>query len=104
MLATARSRCRLSPVRSTGDLGTGRKRLGVRLAGTGFRGSRERLWGQALWGVPLWDGLMVAIEEKQSSLTRCVVVMALGGVGAVGALEKVRRSECPNGAPHTSPG
>jgi hypothetical protein len=43
---------------------------------------------------------MVAIEENQSSLTRCVVVMALGGVGAVGALEKVRRSECPNGAPH----
>jgi hypothetical protein len=30
--------------------------------------------------VPLWDGLVVAIEEKQS-LTRCVVVMALGGVG-----------------------
>ncbi len=31
------------------------------------------------WGpVPLWDGLMVAVEEKQSSLTRCVVVRALG--------------------------
>ena len=39
--------------------------------------------------VPLWDGLVVAIEEKQSSLTRCVVVMALGrwvreGVGPLG--------------------
>ena len=39
--------------------------------------------------VPGWDGLMVAIEEKQSSLTRCVVVMALGrwvrgGVGPLG--------------------
>jgi len=34
------------------------------------------------WGhVPLWDGLMVAVEEKQSSLIRCVVVMALRGVG-----------------------
>ena len=28
--------------------------------------------------VPLWDGLMVAVEEKQSSLIRCVVVGALG--------------------------
>jgi hypothetical protein len=48
------------------------------------------------WGpVPLWGGLIVAIEEKQSSLTRCVVMMALmalralgrwgaGGSGAVG--------------------
>ncbi len=34
------------------------------------------------WGyVPLWDGLMVAVEEKQSSLIRCVVVMALGRWG-----------------------
>ena len=34
------------------------------------------------WGyVPLWDGLMVAVEEKQSSLIRCVVVMALGALG-----------------------
>ena len=34
------------------------------------------------WGyVPGWDGLMVAIEEKQSSLIRCVVVMALGALG-----------------------
>jgi hypothetical protein len=34
------------------------------------------------WGyVPLWDGLMVAVAEKQSSLTRCVVVMALGALG-----------------------
>jgi hypothetical protein len=31
--------------------------------------------------VPLWDGLVVAIEEKQSSLTRCVVVMAWGRWG-----------------------
>jgi hypothetical protein len=31
------------------------------------------------WGyVPGWDGLMVAIEEKQSSLTRCVVGLAPG--------------------------
>ena len=31
------------------------------------------------WGyVPLWGGLSVANEEKQSSLTRCVGVMALG--------------------------
>ncbi len=31
------------------------------------------------WGyVPLWDGLVVAIEEKQSSLIRCVVGLALG--------------------------
>ena len=82
------------------------------------------------WGyVPLWGGLIVAVEEKQLSLTRCVVVMALGAWGrggggdaealgtwrrwgrggggdveAVGALGVVRRSECPNGAPHTSPG
>jgi hypothetical protein len=54
-------------------------------------------------------GLIVAVEEKQSSLTRCFVVMALGRWGAgdveaVGALGVVRRSECPNGAPHTSPG
>ena len=35
------------------------------------------------WGyVPLWGDLMVAIEEKQSSLTRCVVVMSLGALGA----------------------
>jgi hypothetical protein len=27
-----------------------------------------------------------------------------GDVEAVGALGVVRRSECPNGAPHTSPG
>ena len=43
------------------------------------------------WGyVPLWDGLMVAVEEKQSSLIRCVVVMALGrgGLRAVGALRR----------------
>ena len=55
--------------------------------------------------VPLWDGLVVAIEEKQS-LTRCVVVMALGtwGRGGGGGSGVVRRSECPNGAPHTSPG
>jgi hypothetical protein len=33
--------------------------------------------------VPLWDGLVVAVEEKQS-LTRCVVVMALGAWGAWG--------------------
>ena len=65
------------------------------------------------WGyVPVWGGLIVAVEEKQLSLTRCVVVMALGAWGrggggdveAVGALGVVRRSECPNGAPHTSPG
>jgi hypothetical protein len=71
------------------------------------------------WGpVPLWGGLIVAIEEKQSSLTRCVVMMALmalralgrwglwggGDMKAVGDLGKARRSECPNGAPHTSPG
>jgi hypothetical protein len=35
-----------------------------------------------VWGhVPVWNGLMVAVEEKQSSLIRCVVVMSLGGVG-----------------------
>ena len=52
--------------------------------------------------VPLWDGLMVAVAEKQSSLIRCVVVRAWGrgDAEAVGDLGKVRRSECPNGAPH----
>ena len=34
--------------------------------------------------VPLWSGLIVAIEEKQSSLTRCVGVMALGAWGLWG--------------------
>jgi hypothetical protein len=39
------------------------------------------------WGpVPLWGGLIVANEEKQSSLSRCVVVMALGALRALGAL------------------
>jgi len=37
------------------------------------------------WGyVPLWGGLIVAVEEKQSSSTRCVVVVALGALGAWG--------------------
>jgi hypothetical protein len=37
------------------------------------------------WGpVPLWDGLIVANEEKQSSLSRCVVVMALRALGWCG--------------------
>jgi hypothetical protein len=36
-----------------------------------------------VWGyVPVWGGLIVAVEEKQSSLTRCVVVMSLGALGA----------------------
>jgi len=34
--------------------------------------------------VPLWSGLIVAIEEKQSSLTRCVGVLALGAWGLWG--------------------
>jgi hypothetical protein len=34
--------------------------------------------------VPLWGGLMVAVEEKQSSLTRCVVVMTWGRGGSGG--------------------
>jgi hypothetical protein len=39
------------------------------------------------WGyVPPWGGLIVAVEEKQSSLTRCVEVMALGALGALRAL------------------
>jgi hypothetical protein len=47
------------------------------------------------WGpVPPWGGLIVAVEEKQSSLTLCLVVMALmalrlwgsGALGALGAL------------------
>ena len=50
--------------------------------------------------------------RKNTSLIRCVVVMALGRWGggeggdaeAVGALGKVRRLEYPNGATHTSPG
>ena len=33
---------------------------------------------------PYGDGLMVAVEEKQSSLIRCVVVMALGRWGRWG--------------------
>jgi hypothetical protein len=33
--------------------------------------------------VPLWDGLMVAVEEKQSSLIRCVVGLAPGDVKAL---------------------
>jgi hypothetical protein len=38
------------------------------------------------WGyVPVWGGLIVAVEEKQLSLTRCVVVMALGAWGRGGA-------------------
>ena len=53
--------------------------------------------------VPLWGGLMVAVEEKQTSLIRCVVVRALG-CGDAEAVGEVRCSECPNGAPHTSPG
>ena len=38
-------------------------------------------------------GLIVAVEEKQSSLTRCFVVMALGcwGAGVLGALGTWRR-------------
>jgi hypothetical protein len=36
------------------------------------------------WGyVPLWGGLMVAVEEKQSSLIRCVVGLAPGDVKAL---------------------
>ena len=37
------------------------------------------------WGyVPLLDGLMVAVEEKQTSLSRCFVVMAWGRWGPWG--------------------
>jgi hypothetical protein len=40
--------------------------------------------------VSLWSNLIVAIEEKQSSLTRCVVVMALGALGALGIRASTR--------------
>jgi hypothetical protein len=37
------------------------------------------------WGpVPLWDGLMVAVEERQSSLIRCVVGLAPEACGRWG--------------------
>ena len=53
------------------------------------------------WGyVPLWGGLIVAVEEKQSSFNRCFG----DGVEAQEGSGKVGRSECPNRAPHTSPG
>jgi hypothetical protein len=35
-----------------------------------------------LGGLSLNGGVIVAVEEKQSSLTRCVVVMSLGALGA----------------------
>ena len=44
------------------------------------------------WGpVPLWGGLIVGYEEKQSSLTRCVVVMALRALRALRALGALGR-------------
>ena len=48
--------------------------------------ARSRCRWVAWEPVPRWSGLIVAIEEKQSSLNRCVAVMALGrgGVGALG--------------------
>jgi hypothetical protein len=46
--------------------------------------ARSRCRWVAWEPVPLWSGLIVANEEKQSSLTRCVGVMALRALGRWG--------------------
>jgi len=117
MLAPARSRCRfvdwgyvplwggLIVAVEAGNVGTGsafaRPRDGNQDVDVPMLAPTRSRCRFVDWGyVPLWGGLIVAVEEKQSSLTRCFG----DGVEAQEGSGKVRCSECPNGAPHTSPG